>query len=96
MAKRIAEKRKTAVQPQREHYRDPSTEGPPDVEEARRLKRRFPPPPPPAATQQASSRNRPLAFARPPLRRDSATESSFVPSEREPLRLKVRVEETNA
>ena len=94
VAKRIAEKRKAATLPQREHQRDPSTEGPPDVEEARRLKRRFPPPPPPVSTQHVSSRNRPLAFARPPLRRDSATESSFVPSEREPLRLRVRVEGT--
>ena len=59
-----------------------------------RMKRRVPPPPPAMSTKQASSKNRPLAFARPPLRRDSATESSFVPSEREPIRLRVRVEDT--
>ena len=45
VAKRIAEKRKVTVQPQREHQRDPSTEGPPDREEEKRMKRRVPPPP---------------------------------------------------
>ena len=82
------------IQPQREHERDPSTEGPPDREEEKRMRGRVPPPPPAMSTRQASSRHKPLAFARPPLRRDSATESSFVPSEREPLRLRVRVEAT--
>ena len=91
-AQRSAEKRKVMVQPQREHQRDPSTEGPPDREEERRMRRKVPPPPPGMSTRQASSRHKPLAFARPPLRRDSATESLFVPSEREPSRLRVRVE----
>ena len=58
------------------------------------MRRRVPPPPPAMSTRQASLRHKPLAFARPPLRRDSATESSFVPSEREPLRLRVRAEDT--
>ena len=83
IAKRIAENRRAAIQPQREHQRDPSTEGPPDIEEERRMRRKVPPPPPAMSTRQASARHRPLAFARPPLRRDSATESPFVPSERE-------------
>ena len=56
------------------------------------MKRRVPPAPPASSTRQASSRYKPLAFARPPLRRDSATESSFVPSEREPLRLRIRAD----
>ena len=93
-AKRIAEKRKVTVQAQREHQRHPSAEGPPDREEEKRMRRRVPPPPPATSTKQASSRYRPLAFARPPLRRGSVTESSFVPSEREPIRLRVRVEDT--
>ena len=59
------------------------------------MKRRPPLPPPATSTRQASSVHRPLSFARPPPRgTGSASESSFVPSERGPLRLRVRVEDT--
>ena len=90
----VADK-KRIVQPPREHRRDPSTEGPPDREEERRMKRRPPLPPPATSTRQGSVGHKPLAFARPPPRMaGSASESSFVPSERGPLRLRVRVEDT--
>ena len=92
-AQRIADKRRVVLPP-REHQRDPSTEGPPDLEEERRMKRKPPTPPPATSTRQAPSGHRSLAFARPPLRRDSATESPQVPSEREPLRLRVQSQET--
>ena len=94
VAQRIAEK-KRVIQPLREHRRDPSTEGPPDREEERRMKRRPPLPPPATSMRQASSGHKPLSFVRPPPRgTGSASESSFVPSERGPLRLRVRVEDT--
>ena len=92
-AQRIIDKRRV-VQPPREHRRDPTTDGPPDSEEEQQRRRRPPPPPPATSTRQAQSGHRALAFARPPLRRDSATESSQVPSERQPLRLRIRSQET--
>ena len=58
------------------------------------MKRRPPLPPPASSTRQTPSGHRPLAFARPPQRAGSASESSFVPSDRAPLRLRVRVEDT--
>ena len=86
-AQRVMEKRKV-VQPPREHGRDPSTDGPPDIEEEGKQRRRHPPPPPPASTmRQPQISHRALAFARPPPRRDSATESSCV-SERPQLRIR--------
>ena len=95
VAQRIADKKRIVVQPPREHRRDPSTEGSPDCEEERRMKRRPPLPPPATSTRQASSGHKPLSFVRPPPQRTgSASESSFVPSERGPLRLRVRVEDT--
>ena len=90
-AQRVMEKRKV-VQPPREHGRDPGTDGPPDLDVEAKQRRRYPPPPPPAsAVRQTPTSHRSLAFARPPPRRDSATESSQV-SER-PL-LRIRSQET--
>ena len=86
-AQRVMEKRKV-VQPPREHGRDPSTEGPPDTDAEVKQRRRNPPPPPPASVvRQSQTGHRSLAFAKPPPRRDSATESSRV-SERPLLRIK--------
>ena len=86
-AQRVMEKRKV-VQPPREHGRDPGTEGPPDTDVEAKQRRRNPPPPPPASImRQSQTSHRSLAFARPPPRRDSATESSRV-SERPPLRIR--------
>ena len=86
-AQRLKDKRKV-VQPQREHRRDPGTDGPPDTEDEVRQRRRFPPPPPPATSnRQSQLGQRPLAFAKPPPPRESATESSQI-SERQPLRLR--------
>ena len=57
LAQRIMDKRKV-VQPQREHRRDPGTDGPPDTEDEVRQRRRYPPPPPPAtSTRQISIRS---------------------------------------
>ena len=92
-AQRIIDKRRI-VQPPREHRRDPTTDGPPDSEEENQRRRKPPPPPPATSTRQAQSGHRSLAFAKPPLRRDSVTESSQVPSERQPLRLRIRSQET--
>ena len=59
------------------------------------MKRRPPLPPPATSTRQVSSGHKPLSFVRPPPQRTgSASESSFVPSERGPLRLRVWVEDT--
>ena len=58
------------------------------------MKRRPPLPPPASSMRQTPSGHRPLAFARPPQRAGSASESSFAPSDRAPLRLRVRVEDT--
>ena len=86
-AQRVMEKRKV-VQPPREHGRDPGTEGPPDTDAEVKQRRRNPPPPPPASVmRQPQTGHRSLAFAKPPPRRDSATESSRV-SERPPLRIR--------
>ena len=87
VAQRIMDKRKV-VQPPREHRRDPGTDGPPDTEDEMRQRRRYPPPPPPASSsRQTQAGHRPLAFANPPPRRDSATESSQI-SQRQPLRFR--------
>ena len=89
-AQRVMERRK--VQPPREHGRDPGTDGPPDNEAEAKQRKKYPPPPPPASSmRQTQTSNRSLAFAKPPPRRDSATESSRV-SER-PL-LRIRSQET--
>ena len=86
-AQRVMDKRKV-VQPPREHGRDPGTDGPPDTEAEVKQRRRYPPPPPPASSmRQPQTTHRSLAFANPPPRRDSATESSRV-SERQPLRFR--------
>ena len=92
-AQRSIDKRRM-VQPPREHRRDATTDGPPDSEEEKQRRRKPPPPPPATSTRQAQSGHRSLAFAKPPLRRDSVTESSQVPSERRPLRLRVSSQET--
>ena len=77
--------KRRVVQPPREHGRDPGTDGPPDTEEEVKQRRRYPPPPPPASSmRQPQTSHRSLAFANPPPRRDSATESSHL-SERQPL-----------
>ena len=90
-AQRVMDNRKV-VQPPREHGRDPGTDGPPDIEAELKQRRRYPPPPPPASSmRQTQTGHRGLAFANPPPRRDSATESSQV-SERPTLR--VRSQET--
>ena len=91
-AQRITERRRV-VQPPREHGRDPATDGPPDIEEQEQRRRRPPPPPPATSTRQAQLVHRSLAFARPALRRDPVTESSQ-PSDRQPLRLRIRSQET--
>ena len=93
VAQRIIDKRRV-VQPPREHRRDPTTDGPPDSEEEQQRRRNPPPPPPATSTRQVQSGHRSLAFAKPPLRRDSVTESSQVPSERQPLRLRIRSQDT--
>ena len=86
-AQRVMERRKV-VQPPREHERDPGTDGPPDIEAEAKQRRKYPPPPPPASSmRQTQTSHRSLAFANPPPRRDSATESSRV-SERQPLRIR--------
>ena len=86
-AQRVMEKRKV-VQPPTEHGRDPGTDGPPATDVEAKQRRRNPPPPPPASImRQSQTSHRSLAFARPPPRRDSATESSRV-SERPPLRIR--------
>ena len=86
-AQRVMDKRKV-VQPPREHGRDPGTDGPPDTEAEVKQRRRYPPPPPPASSmRQPQTSHRSLAFANPPPRRDSATESSRV-SERQPSRFR--------
>ena len=87
IAQRLREKRK-AVLPQPDDARDPGTEGPPDTDVEAWQRRRYPPPPPPASLiRQPQSGHRQLAFARPPPRRESATESSQI-SERPPLRIR--------
>ena len=87
VAQRIMDKRRV-VQPPREHGRDPGTDGPPDTEEEVKQRRRYPPPPPPASSmRQSQTSHRSLAFANPPPRRDSATESSRI-SDRQPLRIR--------
>ena len=87
VAQRIMDKRRV-VQPPREHGRDPGTDGPPDTEDEVKQRRRYPPPPPPASsTRQPQTSHRSLAFANPPPRRDSATESSRI-SDRQPLRIR--------
>ena len=86
-AQRVIENRKV-VQPQRVHGRDPGTDGPPEVDTEAKQRRRNPPPPPPSSTmRQPQTGHRALAFARPPPRRDSVTESSQV-SERPQLRIR--------
>ena len=86
-AQRVMERRKVA-QPLRVHGRDPGTDGPPDTDIDVKQRRRNPPPPPPASTmRQPPTSHRALAFARPPPRRDSVTESSQV-SERPQLRIR--------
>ena len=87
VAQRILDNRRV-VQPPREHGRDPGTDGPPDIEEEAKQRRRYPPPPPPASSmRQPQTSHRSLAFANPPPRRDSTTESSLI-SERQPLRVR--------
>ena len=91
VAQRLKEKRKAVITP-REDKSDPVAEGPTDAEAEVRQRRRHPPPPPPASSiRQPQSGRRSLAFARPPPRRESVTESSQI-SERPPLR--VRSQET--
>ena len=86
-AQRVMENRKL-VQPQRVHARDPGTDGPPELDTEVKQRRRNPPPPPPSSTmRQPQTGHRALAFARPPPRRDSVTESSQV-SERPQLRIR--------
>ena len=86
-AQRVMDRRRV-VQPPREHGADPGTDGPPDTEAEVRQRRKYPPPPPPASSiRQTHSGHRSLAFANPPPRRDSVTESSQL-SERQPLRVR--------
>ena len=86
-AQRVIEKRKV-VQPPRVHGRDPGTDGPPETDTEVKQRRRNPPPPPPASSmRRPPTSHRALAFARPPPRRGSVTESSQV-SERPQLRLR--------
>ena len=76
------------VQPLRVRGRVPETDGPTDTDIDVKQRRRNPPPPPPASTmKQPPTSHRALAFARPPPRRDSVTESSQV-SERPQLRIR--------
>ena len=91
VAQRLKETRKAVTTP-REDRSDQVAEVTTDPEAEVRQRRRQPPPPPPASSsRQPQSGRRFLAFARPPPRRESVTESSQI-SDRPPLR--VRSQET--